>query len=254
MAQRDAETVAAQKSAEQEQRIKVAMAEANAITGENESRARMAESNAKLAEISADAKRRSEVAQSEAAQKILLAQREQELARLSKEQLAPQEIEKRRIEIAAEAEAEKLRREAMGQADAILARYEAEATGVQKVLEAKAEGYRKLMAACAENPQIAPTLLLIEKLPELVAEQVKAVANLKIEKITVWDSGSPKAGINGKGATADFLSSLIGSLPPVHELARQAGIELPGVLGKVRQEPSIEHTPQAPSDPTRPNA
>jgi flotillin len=39
---------------------------------------------------------------------------EQELARLSKEQLAVQEIEKQRIEIAAEAEAEKRRREAHG--------------------------------------------------------------------------------------------------------------------------------------------
>ena len=233
-AQREAETVAARKAAEQEQRIKVAQAEAQAVTGENESRAQMAESNAKLAEISADAKRRSEVAQAEASQKILMAQREQELARLSKEQLAPQEIEKRRIEIAAGAEAEKLRLEAGGQADAILARYQAEAAGVQKVLEAKAEGYRKLMAACAENPQIAPTLLLIEKLPELVAEQVKAIQNLKIDKITVWDSGGPKLG-GGKGSTADFLSSLIGSLPPMHELARQAGIELPGVLGKVRE-------------------
>lgn len=232
MAQRLAETVAAQKQFEQEQRIKVAAAEAEATTGENQSRALIAESNAKLAEIQADTRRRAEVAAAEAAQRILVAQREQELARLSKEQLAAQEIEKKRIEVAAEAEAEKLRREAAGQADAILARYKAEAEGVQKVLEAKAEGYRKLMAACNENPQIAPTLLLIEKLPELVAEQVKAVQNLKIDKITVWDSGAPKLG-GGKGTTADFLSSMIGSLPPVHELAKQAGIELPGVLGKM---------------------
>lgn len=239
VAQREAEIVAARKQAEQEQRIKVAQAEATATTGENESRARIAESNAKLAEIAAEAKRRSEVAAAEASQKILVAQREQELARLSKEELASQEIEKRRIEIAADAEAEKLRREAGGQADAILAKYEAEAAGVQKVLEAKAEGYRKPMAACAENPTIAPTLLLIEKLPEIVAELVKAISNLKIDKVTVWDSGGPKLGA-GKGATADFLASLIGSLPPMHELAKQAGIELPGVLGKVREEPKRE--------------
>jgi len=232
MAQRKAETIAAQKLAEQEQRIQVAAAEAQATTGENESRARMAESNAKLAEIQAEAKRRSEVASAEAAQRILVAQREQELARLSKEQLAAQEIEKRRIEIAAEAEAERQRREAAGAADATLARYKAEAEGIQQVLEAKAEGYRKLIEACAAYPQAAPTFLLIEKLPELVAEQVKAVQNLKIDKITVWDSGA-NAG-NGKGTTADFLSSMIGALPPVHDLARQAGIELPGVLGSLR--------------------
>ena len=235
-AERDAETIAARKRAEQTQRIQVASAEALAVDGENTSNAEIAESNAKLAEIAAEAQRRSDVARAKAQEAIMIAEREQELAALSKTELAPQEIEKKRIEIAAEAEAEKLRREARGQADAILAKYLAEAEGLQKVLEAKAEGYRKLVAACAENPQVAPTLLLIEKLPELVAQQVKAVQNLKIDKVTVWDSGRGSQ-IEGKGgtrgATADFLSGLIGTLPPVHELARQAGIELPGALGKV---------------------
>ena len=64
-----------------------------------------------------------------------------------------------------------------------------------------------------------------------MAEQVKAVSNLKIDRITVWDGGRRDG---SAGSTSDFLSSLIGSLPPVHELARQAGIELPGVLGKVK--------------------
>ena len=82
-------------------------------------------------------------------------------------------------------------------ADAMLSRYRAEATGTLQVLEAKAEGYRRLVAACAENPQIAPTLLLIEQMPKLVAEQVKAIQNLKIDKITVWDSGA-----NGSSSTA----------------------------------------------------
>ncbi len=231
-AQRMAETVAARKQAEQEQRIRVAEAESLAVDGENTSNAKIAESNAKLAEIRAEAKRRAEVASAKALEAVLIAEREQELARLSKNELAPQEIEKKRVEIAAEAEAEKLRREARGNADAILAKYMAEAEGIQKVLEAKAEGYRKLVAACAENPQVAPTLLMIEQLPNIVAEQVKAIQNLKIDKITVWDSGRNGHGQNG--STADFLSSLIGSLPAVHELAKQAGIELPGVLGKVR--------------------
>lgn len=234
-AERHAETIAAQKRAEQDQRIQVAEAEATAVSGENTSAAQIAESNAKLAEIQAETRRRAEVAAAKALEAILIAEREQELARLSKEQLAPQEIEKKRIEIAAEAEAEKRRREARGEADAILAKYIAEAEGTQKVLEAKAEGYRQLVAACQENPQIAPTLLMIEQLPQLISEQVKAIQNLKIDKITVWDSGkNGHAGTNG--TTADFLSSLIGSLPAMHELAQQAGIELPTVLGKVTDE------------------
>ena len=187
---------------------------------------------------------KAEVAAAEAEQAILMAEREQELARLAKEDLAPQEIEKQRIEIAAEAEAERSRREARGEADAILAKYLAEAEGTQKVLEAKAEGYRQLVQASAANPQVASTLLMIEQLPTLVAEQVKAIQNLKIDKITVWDSGAGSRGESG--STANFLSSLIGSLPAMHDLAEQAGIELPAVLGKVEKtKDAVEQLPEA---------
>ena len=246
-AERNAETIAAKKRAEQEQRVQVAAAEALAVDGENTSSAQVAESNANLAEIRAEALRRSEVAEATAQEAVFIAERERELARLSKEMLAPQEIEKKRIEIAAEATAERERREARGEADAILLRYEAEAEGTRKVLEAKADGYQKLVEACSENPEIAPTLLMIEQLPTLVAEQVKAIQNLKIDKITVWDSGNGGGGgglpgLAGKGgSTANFLSSLIGSLPAMHELAEQAGIELPAVLGRVDRTNNAHH-------------
>src|SRR5690606_10994073 len=139
-----------------------------------------------------------------------------------------------------------------------------EAEGTQKVLEAKAEGYRRLVEACASNPQIAPTLLLIEQLPLLVAEQVKAIQNLKIDKITVWDSGRGGNGAelkNGnpmRSATADFLSGLIGSLPAVHELAEQAGVDLPSSLGRLKQDgasaaepPIVENATDGVSRPPR---
>ncbi len=79
------------------------------------------------------------------------------------------------------------------------------------MLEAKAEGYRRLIEACQNDPSMAPTLLMIEQLPAIVKEQVKAIQNLQIDKITVWDSGHNGGG--GNGATADFLSGLIGALP-----------------------------------------
>lgn len=237
IAQREAEIAAAKKQAEQEQRIKVAQAEAQATTGENTSRATMAESNAKLAEIQAEARRRAQVANAKAAEAIALAEREQEMARMAKETIAPQEIEKQRIALAAEAEAEKRRREAQGEADAVLAKYEAEAAGVQKVMEAKAEGYRKLIEACGSDPAVGPTLLLIEQLPKLVSEQVKAIQNLKIDKITVWDTGHGSTNGNGSGrnTTADWLAGMVGALPRIHELAQQAGIELPAALGKINE-------------------
>ncbi|MEM7755505.1 MAG: SPFH domain-containing protein [Planctomycetota bacterium] len=256
VAEREAETAAASKRAEQSERVQVADAEAKAVGGENAAQADIAESNAKLAEIRAEATRRSDVAAAQASEAILIAEREQELARLSKDELAPQEIEKKRIEIAAEAEAERERREAKGQADATLAKYQAEAEGVRQVLEAKAEGYQKLMSAVAENPQVAPTLLLIEQLPQLVAEQVKAVQNLRIDKVTVWDSGRGASLAEGKGGsrgtTADFLSGLIGSLPPVHDLAKQAGVELPGYLGSLSETPPPPPPPAPKITPSQP--
>jgi flotillin len=240
------ETERGTKEAERDKRVAVAEFEAAAVSGEHESKATIAERNAGLAEKEADARRRSEVARAEASKKILDAQRIETQARLEKEQIVQEEIDKRRKEIAAEAQAEQLRRIARGEADATLARYNAEAEGTRRVLEAKAEGYRQLVRACAERPDIAPTLLLIEKLPEIVAEQVKAIANLKIDKITVWDGGNAA---NGKTGTANFLAGMIGSLPQVHELAKQAGIELPGFLGSMKDgkaPPAVgdAHTPK----------
>ena len=93
-----------------------------------------------------------------------------------------------KIEIAAEAEAERQRRIARGEADAILARYEAEASGVQQVLEAKAAGYQGLVSSANGDAKAAATLLMVEKIDQMVSAQVEAIRNLKIDSITVWDS------------------------------------------------------------------
>ncbi|MHC5009779.1 MAG: flotillin family protein [Planctomycetota bacterium] len=225
-----ASSQAGQKKAEREQRVQVAGFEAESVKGENESKAHIADYEATLSERRAEAKRRGEVALANAARDVLIAEREREKAKLEKEQIVQQQIEREKIEIEAEAEAERIRRIAKGEADGILLKYKAEAEGVQAVLEAKAAGYENLIRACAEDKRLAPTLLMVEKMPELVREQVKAIQNLQIDKITVWDSGH-----NGEDArsTAGFLKSLIGSLPPMHDLAEQAGVELPGILGSV---------------------
>lgn len=225
------------KQAEAEQRRKVAVFEAQAVEGENQSKAQIAEYQATLDERNADAKRRGDVALANARRDVLTAEKEQELARMEKEIIARETIERQQVEINAEAEAEKRRRIARGEADAVLAQYVAEAEGIQKVLQGKADGYKALIAACGDRKDLAASLLIIEKLPELVAEQVKAIQDLKIDKITVWDSGPGSGGGDGEaqGSTARFLRSLIGSLPPLHELARQAGIDLPEVLGQFHE-------------------
>ena len=179
-----------------------------------------------------------------------MAEKEEELARLEKTEVAQKTIDKRKVEIDAEAEAERKRRIARGDADAILARYNAEAEGTLAVLNAKAAGYLQLLESVGDQKQLAPTLLVIEKLPELIAEQVKAIQNLKIDKITVWDSAGNGNG-DGTSSTANFLSSLIGSLPPMHELASQAGIELPEILGSLNGASTAKPGAAKSSDRTR---
>ena len=85
-----------------------------------------------------------------------------------------EQITKEQIQIAADAEAERQRRIARGEADAILARYEAEATGLRQVLEAKAQGYQQLVQAAAGDPRAASTLLMVEKIETMVQAQVEA--------------------------------------------------------------------------------
>lgn len=240
VAEQNALAIQGKKNAEAEQRIKVADLEAGAVSGENESKAVVAASDATLAEARADARRRGDVALANSSRDILLAEKEEELARLEKEVIAKEQIERKQVEINAEADAERIRRVAKGEADAILAKYLAEAEGQQKVLEAKALGYAQLMKACGDRGDLAPSLLIIEKLPELIAEQVKAIQNLQIDKITVWDSGAGAGGDAGTGSTGNFLRGLIGSLPPMHELAEQAGIDLPAVLGKVSDDAQVK--------------
>ena len=160
---------------------------------------------------------------------------------MKKEELARQEVEKLKIQVQADAEAERARRIALGEADAIKAKYFAEAEGVKAVLEAKAKGYQDLVKISNNRPEIATSFLMIEKIEKIVEKQVDAIKNIKFDKITVWDGGTGSA--NGS-TTANFMKDLIKALPAMHDLAGQAGIELPQILGKV--EGSETATPVTP--------
>ena len=224
-----AEATKGKKDAERDQRVHVKGQEAIAVEGENLAAANIADYNATLAEKEAEAMRRSEVARRTAEMEVQKAQYLLEQERLKAEDIVREEIHKKQIEIAAEAEAERQRRVARGEADAILSLYEAEAEGQQKVLEAKAAGYAKLVTSAGGDPKAAATLLMVEKIEGMVQAQVEAIKNLKIDKITVWDSG----GADGEGSTANFVSSLVRSLPPLHDIAANAGVDLPEYLGSM---------------------
>lgn len=232
------------KSAQADQRIFVQERESEAVDGENKSKANIAGFNANLAVREAEALRQSEVAKREAEVEIQKAQYRAELERLTAQEVVQKEIDKRKIEISAEAEAERVRREARGEADGILMRYQAEAEGMQKLLEAKAFGYKRLVESTDGDSKAAATLLMIEKMQELVQLQVEAISRMKIDKITVWDSGS-----GGNSSTANFVSSLIKSIPPLQDVAMMVGVELPEYLGKMK-----DGAVQPPANPPHPPA
>ena len=232
VAQNVAESEKGKKAAEVDRRVFVQQQEATGVQGENISRAEIAAYQADLEEKEAEAMQRAEVARRTAEMEVQKAQYMLEQERLRAEEIVKEEISKTQIEIAAEAEAERQRRIAQGEADAILARYNAEAEGTRAVLEAKANGYRELVTSAGGDPKAAATLLMVEKIEEIVARQTEAISNLQIDKITVWDSGNGGEG----GSTANFVSSLIHSLPPVHDVAKMAGVDLPDYLGSMKEE------------------
>ncbi|MBQ4192488.1 MAG: flotillin family protein, partial [Bacteroidales bacterium] len=146
------------------------------------------------------------------------------------------QIEKEKMIIEAEAQAERLRREAQGQADAIFAKMDAQARGALEILSKQAAGFGKLVEAAGGDAKDAITMLISDKLPELVKTQVEAVKGIKIDKVTVWDGAGNKEG--GKTATANFISGMMQSVPPLDEIFKMAGMSLPSYLkGKEEAKP-----------------
>lgn len=221
------------KKAEAQKRISVAEYEAEAIQGENKAKAIEAEAQAALAKKVAAAKQEGDVAKAQAVKLIMEAEKEAEKAKLEKEQIIQNEIEKEKHIIDAEARAEEIRRIAKGEADSTMMKYEAESKGMEELLNAKAKGYKEIIQACGGDGKSAATLLLLEQLDTLVSRQTEALANLKIDKITVWDSGS---GGGDQNTTSSFLRNYIGALPPIHELAKQVGLDLPEFLGSMSKD------------------
>lgn len=283
-AERDGDIGAAE--AARDQRVRVADANAKATEGENIAQVDIANSNAERRVKEAEAERAASAAEkvkaAQALQEAYVAEQISEKERANREKatqqaniIVPAEIAKEKAIVDAEARAESIRRTQMGEADAVrlekqaeadglkavmqaeadglLFKLSAEAEGIEQLLTKKAKGFADIVGAAGNDSQLATMLLMIEQLPKLVEEQAKAISNLKIDKITVWDNGK---GADGKGSTADFLSGIVGSLPPLHEIAKNAGIDLPDYLGKigagsqkVEKKSAIKPTPQAPAPP-----
>ncbi|HBY32953.1 MAG TPA: flotillin [Clostridiales bacterium] len=233
--------------AQKDQRIQVASANSLAIRGENDAKIEVANSEAVRREKAAEAMRLAIAAEKVQAAKALeeayAAEKEAELSRSAREKatleadvIVKAEITKREIELAAEAEAEKIRRQAAGEADAIYAKMEAQARGMQEILSKQAAGFEKIVAAAGGDAKNAMMLMLADKMEDLMKIQVEAIRDLKIDKVTVWDSGNG-AGADGKSSTANFISGLMKSVPPMNEIFEMAGMNLPEFLGKKMDKP-----------------
>ena len=230
-------------------RIKTAQANAVAVEGENQSKITIANSDAARREKEAEAARIAVAAEKVQAAKALeeayKSERDAELARAEREEatrkanvVVPAQIEKEKAIIDAEAEAEQIRRKAKGEADAIFAKMDAQARGVLEVLTKQASGFQQLVGAAQGDAQKAVLMMIADKLPELVKTQVEAVKGINIDKVTVWDTGN---GADGKTATSNFISGLMKSVPPLDDLFKMAGMELPSYLkGEAKQQPEVQ--------------
>jgi flotillin len=243
VAEKDRDGEIGQAEAHRDQRIRVSEANALAIKGENDSKIEVARSEAKRREQEAEAMKiaiSAEAVQKAKAQaEAYKAQEEAEHVRFELEKtrgqadiIAKAEIDKEQAEIAAEADASVLRRKAQGEADAIYAKLEAQARGAREILERQAEGMAKLIEVSG-NADSAVKLIIADKLEELTKIQVEAIKNIKIDKLTVWDSGKSTAP-DGKTTTADFLSGMLKSVPPLGDLFDQSGMKLPAILGDTK--------------------
>ncbi len=228
-------------------RIKTAEANALAVEGENNSKIAIANSNANRREKEAEADRVAVAAEKVQAAKALeeayKSERDAELARAEREQasqkadvVVPAQIEKEKAIIDAEAEAEQIRRKAKGEADAIYAKMDAQARGILEILTKQATGFQQLVGAAQGDAQKAVLMMVADKLPELVKTQVEAVKGINIDKVTVWDTGNST---DGKTATSNFISGMMKSVPPLDDLFKMAGMELPSYL-KGAQKPDVQ--------------
>jgi flotillin len=237
------------KEAERAMRIEVARANAEAQTGENKSKAAVAESEAELQVRQAEAYAVGERRKREADAEVLAAQykaqtlaAEQKGKQIEAEQRAtlesPARAQKAKIIVEAEAAAEKMKLEAQarananvieaeGEAKAIFAKLSAQARGEYEILAKKGEGLREIIKGTG-GADAAFQLMMLEHLDHLADTSAKAIANIKFDKITVWDGGQIGGGASG------FIKNLGSAVPPLMDVMRSiGGVELPTYFGKL---------------------
>jgi flotillin len=261
-AERDSEIGKA--SADKEMSISVANAQAESTKGKNDAQMQIAQSSSDLRIKQAESARIAQVAENlakadidrqtfEAAATAQQARADMQRKQQYAEQIVPAakqaavvqaEAEAQRISIAADAEGKRMivinQAQAVAadaEAKKILALKQAEGSGIKAVLEGRAEGFQRLVASAGGNASEAVVVLIADQLPALVDSQMRAISNLKIDKVVIWGNGE-----NGKSGISSLLKDLMTGLPPVTDLARATGVELPPILGRVQS--SLDSLPE----------
>ncbi len=109
--------------------------------------------------------------------------------------------------------------------------------------KAEVEVLRQKLELWQQAGTDAERLFLIQMLPDILKEVIKTVDNLKIDKITVVDSG----GGSGQGVPAVF-NQIAGATPALLEsLKASTGIDVAGMLSRASDAPMREALPPAPT-------
>jgi len=145
----------------------------------------------------------------------------------AEQELAEQEIslaEKRqRAEVIVKAEAERLAKEELAKGNAA------------RILEdgqAEVDVLNQKLALWKNAGSDAERLFLIQMLPDIMREVIKTVDNLKIDKLTVVDSGQ---GGSGSGVPA-VMSQIAGATPALLEsLKASTGVDIASMLSRAAQ-------------------
>ncbi len=243
--------------AERDQAIAVAAARATATAGENASAIKIAESNAAREVKEAEFSRLSSAAEKVQSALVLEesylanaraeeARAKEQKSRLTAELIVPAEINKRQAEIAAEAEAQKTRLIARGAGDAQVINKEAEARGVQAVLEAeaaglssklmaeatgakallegRAQGFRELLSATGDDLESVSKLIVAERIVEISQTLSEAVGKVKMDKVVVMGGGPATA----PSGVSSLMNDLFKGAFPLSEVASSLGFSMPG--------------------------
>jgi flotillin len=161
-----------------------------------------------------------------------IAVQEAEIQRRERELIATvlkqAEIERKRIEMLAEAQKQKLIVEAEGQASATRATGEAEADIVFKKGEAEAKAMNVKAEAFQEYNQAAVVDKLLTNMPEIVRALAAPLAN--VDKITIVSTGNGNAA--GMNKITGDVAAMAAQIPALFETL--SGVQLSDLLSKVK--------------------